>query len=467
METGRILIADDDKKGRDVIATFLTYKGYKVFQADDGQDAIEKVARHDPQLVITDLMMPRVNGLGLIKQLKATRPEIPAIAFSAFANQEMIADLLKAGAFFYLKKPFRLEELELLVRQGIENQALQRLTFTAKPEVKNRFLMRDIIGESPKILSILEFIEKIAPSDTHILIQGESGTGKNMVARTIHELSRRKTKSLVTLDCAAIPDDQLEGELFGSHGSGTSRGTITTKIGRLEIADRSTLFIDEVGDLRSNLQKRLLHVMQKRELETTGSLHPKKVDVRIIAATNQNLQNMSDNHDFSRELFSMISVITITIPPLRERKEDIPLLVDAFIDRFNREKQRRIKGADQAVIEMLKSCDWSGNIRELENLVERLVVIKGSGIISLTDLPDKYRRRKSRVKNPEQHIPEHGFCLNSAIEEFENRFILQALERSGGNKKEAALLLNLKRTTLIEKLKKKNILYPSHHPANS
>ncbi len=466
MDSARILIADDDKKTRDFVAAFLSYKGYQVFQACDGQDALEKIELHDLHMVITDLMMPRINGLEFIKKLKAMRPEIVTIAYSAFANYEMTANLLKAGAFFYLDKPFNLDELETHVRRGLEHQALQSQSFNTKPRIKNRSLLNNIIGESEKMLSLFELIEKVAGSDSTVLIQGESGTGKELVARAIHDLSNRKTKNFVPVNCAAIPDDLLESELFG-HVKGSFTGAIATRIGRFEIADRGTLFLDEIGDMKPNLQVKLLRVLQNRELEPVGSTRPKKVDVRIIAATNQNLDKMVMNKEFREDLFYRLSVIPIVLPPLRERKDDIQLLIETFVERFNKEKQRKIKEIDKATMENLCNYDWPGNVRELENLVERLVILKGSGTIGLNDLPDKYRGLKSPSRQSQVNLPDNGFCLNSAVEEFENRLILQALEKTGGNKKEAAILLNLKRTTLIEKLKKKNLLYSNSYPANS
>jgi len=460
METPKILIADDDKKTRDFVAAFLSYKGYQVHQAFDGQDALQKIELHDVQMVITDIMMPRVNGLEFIKQLKSLRPEIVTIAYSAFANFEMTANLLKAGAFFYLEKPFNLEELETHVKRGLEHQALQSKSFRSKPCIKNRALLNNIIGESEKMLSLFEMIEKVSTSDSTVLIQGESGTGKELVARAIHDLSNRSDKNFVALNCAAIPDELLESELFG-HVKGSFTGAVASRIGRFEMADKGTLFLDEIGDMKANLQVKLLRVLQSRELEPVGSTRSKKVDVRIIAATNQNLDQMVASKEFREDLYYRLSVIPIMLPPLRERGSDIPLLLNSFLEKFNRSKQRKVQGFDKQVMEVLSSYDWPGNVRELENLVERLVIIKGTGVISIHDLPEKYRGERTYAAAPGEHLtlPDDGFCLNSAVEEFENRLILQALEKSGGNKKEAAELLNLKRTTLIEKLKKKKLIY--------
>lgn len=456
MDTPRLLIADDDKKTRDFVAAFLKYKGYEVIQACDGQEALEKLEAEEVDLVITDLMMPRVNGLEFVKKLKAMRPGTVIIAYSAFGNFEMASNLLKAGVFFYLEKPFNLDELETHVKRGLEHQSLQSQTYRSKPSIRNRSLIPNIIGESSNMLSLFELIEKVAESDSTVMIQGESGTGKELVARAIHDLSSRKTKNFVPVNCAAIPDDLLESELFG-HVKGSFTGAVATRIGRFEMADRGTLFLDEIGDMKPNLQVKLLRVLQNRELEPVGATRPKKIDVRIIAATNQNLEKLVATKAFREDLFYRISVIPIFIPPLRERRDDIPILVNSFLERFNKNKKGKVKGIDSDAMDAICSYDWPGNVRELENLVERLVILKGFGTIGIKDLPEKYAGFTPRAASDSLALPDSGICLNTVVEEFENNLIMQALKKTGGNKKEAALLLNLKRTTLIEKLKKRKL----------
>ncbi len=456
MDEVRVMIVDDDKSTREIVSMFLSHKKYKVFQAFDGQDALEKINLTDPQLVITDLMMPRMNGLEFIKRLKAMRPEIVVLAYSAFANFEMTADLLKAGAFFYMAKPFELSVLELQVSRGIEHYSLQSSAFNAVPHINNQSYFQNMIGHSKKMLAIFELIEKVADSDATVLIQGESGTGKELVARAIHDLSKRKNKNFVPINSAAIPDELLESELFG-HMKGSFTGAIANRLGRFELADGGSIFLDEIGEMKIRLQAKLLRVLQTRELEPVGSHQLKKIDVRIIAATNQNLERLVAAKEFREDLYYRLSVIPIVIPPLRERREDIPVFISRFIEKFNLACKKKIKGIDSPAMDMLCSYDWPGNVRELENLVECLVVLKGSGIISRNDLPEKFQNMKTLVKNEDLTLPENGLCLNSAVSEFEDRLIMQALEKSAGNKKEAAILLNLKRTTLLEKLKKKNL----------
>ncbi len=490
MKNARILLVDDDVKVREFLHSFLVYKGYDVLQACDAHEALDLVKVNEIDLVITDLMMPRLNGLDFIKRLKSDRPEIVTIVCSAFNNYSMTSNLLKAGVFICLDKPFNLEEVETHVKRGLEHRTLQCVNFAGKPVIKNRELMSYIVGESEKILSLLELLEKVAESDATVLIQGESGVGKELVARAIHDLSSRKNKNFIPVNCAAIPDDLLESELFG-HMKGAFTGAVANRLGRFEMADKGTVFLDEIGDMKTNLQVKLLRVLQNKEIEPVGGMQSRKIDTRFVAATNQNLETLVEEKKFREDLFYRLSVIPITIPPLRERKEDIPLLVESFIKRLNSEKKRNIKGVDREAMGALCNYSWPGNIRELENLMERISIIKGSGIIALSDLPDKIIKAAAAVAAVSAPLAapvmvpvmaavaepametalttpvsaavaepaEFKFtnvCFNTALEEFEDRLIMGALEKSGGNKKEAAQYLNLKRTTFIEKLKKKN-----------
>ncbi|GAB4294046.1 MAG: sigma-54 dependent transcriptional regulator [Desulfuromonadia bacterium] len=458
MDAPQILIADDDKKTRDFVSAFLSYKGYRVVQAADGQEALDRIAQEEIHLVITDVMMPRVNGLEFIRRLKSIKPDVITIAYSAFANSEMTAGLLKSGAYFFLEKPFNLDELETHVRRGLEHHSLQDRAFHVRPPLRHSPVFSNIIGESTPMLSLFELIEKVAASDSTVLLTGESGTGKELVARAIHELSPRKNRNFVPVNCAAIPDDLLESELFG-HIKGSFTGAVANRLGRFEIADRGTLFLDEIGDMKPHLQVKLLRVLQNREIEPVGATSIKKVDVRIIAATNQHLDNLVAERKFREDLYYRLTVIPIHLPPLRERRSDIPLLVRHFMTKFGAGRNRTVSGIAPQALDALCRYDWPGNVRELENLIERLTILKGSGPITLGDIPEKYRAASvpSGESSLPVTLPEEGFCLNTIVEEFENRMIIQALERTGGNKKEAARLLNLKRTTLIEKLKKRQL----------
>lgn len=456
MQTGKILVIDDDDKSREFLNAFLNYKGYQVVHSGDVSEALKLIDEKEFDLVITDLMMPKMNGLELVKRIKSSHPAIVTIVYSGYCSNEMMANLLKAGAFFCLDKPFNLSEMETHVKRGLEHHSIQSRTFKGKPTVKNRSLMSNIVGDSNKILSLLEMVEKVAESDSTVLIQGESGTGKELFARAIHDLSNRKNRNFVPVNSAAIPEELLESELFG-HVKGAFTGAIANRIGRFEMADKGSIFLDEIGDMKPSLQVKLLRVLQNKEIETVGGMQLKKIDTRFIAATHQNLEALVENKTFREDLYYRLSVIPLVIPPLRERKEDIPLLVESFLKRLNSEKKKRIQGLNQEVMSALCEYQWPGNIRELENLIERLIILKGSGIVTIDDLPHKYVGKAPVEEQERFQLPGGDMNFNSVIEGYEKQLITEALQKSGGNKKEAAQMLNLKRTTFIEKLKKMNL----------
>ncbi|MCM0080161.1 sigma-54 dependent transcriptional regulator [Geomonas sp. Red32] len=469
MEGQTILLLDEDKKTLDFLAAFLVFKGCLVIQAADAEDALQRVEESAVDMVIADTRMQHNSGIEFIKNVKDHRPEIVIIAYSPFVNRETTEETLKAGAFAVMEKPFNLERLETAIRQGLEHQELQARSLRHKPKVKNRDRLKNIIGESEKMQELFEMVEKVAGTDSTIMIHGESGTGKELVAHAIHDLSSRAEGNFVAVNCAAIPDDLLESELFG-HVKGSFTGAVVTRLGRFELANKGTLFLDEIGDMKPNLQVKLLRVLQSREVEPVGGTRPKKVDVRIIAATNQNLEQMVAEKTFREDLYYRLSVIPIHLPPLRERGSDIKLLLNSFLNKFNKVSHRKVEGFDDQVTEILTHYRWPGNVRELENLVERLVIVCNSPRVGYEDLPEKYRGGRTVPRegavgpagSPQMVLPASGISLQAAVEEFENGLILQALQKTGGNKKEAAILLNLKRTTLIEKLKKKNLAYTPH-----
>jgi len=464
MDAQTILLLEYEKKTLDFLAAFLVFKGYQVLQAVDGEDALQKIGQHDVQMLIADTRMPSESGLELVRRVKALRPELVIIAYSPFVSDELTAELNKAGAFLYLEKPLNLEKLEAAVQQGLAHQTRQAKGVRERAKPRSRDHLKSIIGESGKMLALFELVEKVAGSDSTVLIHGESGTGKELVARAIHDLSDRQGRNFVAVNCAAIPDELLESELFG-HVKGSFTGAVVSRMGRFELADKGTLFLDEIGDMKPSLQVKLLRVLQSREVEPVGGSRPKKVDVRIIAATNQNLEQLVADRQFREDLFYRLSVIPIALPALRERGDDIPLLLNSFLKKFNQINNRKIEGFDRQVLELLTNYQWPGNVRELENLVERLVIVSGGSVVNYHDLPEKYRGGRAVARTPQQPVTlaNTGISLHAAVEEFENELILQALKRTGGNKKEAALLLNLKRTTLIEKLKKKNLSVTGQH----
>ena len=454
-----ILIIDDDHKTRDLVSALLTYHGYNTSILKQGVNLAATVSNTRHPVLVAD--QTSINSLNpdAISLAREANPDLVAIVYGPPES----ASLMTAhdDRLLYLTKPLNLDELESLVMRAHEYQALKPVE-NSSAEQYPHFLCSTIIGTSRQMMSLFELIDKVAESNATVLIQGESGTGKELAAKAIHQLSSRSSQNFVPVNCAAIPDDLLESELFG-HVKGAFTGAHTNRTGRFEMADRGTLFLDEIGDMKPTLQSKLLRVLQTKEFEPVGSAKSQKVDVRIIAATNQNLEQMVITRDFREDLFYRLSVIPITIPALRERRGDIPLLINHFLGRFNLDKKRLVKGFSKEALDILCNYDWPGNVRELENLVERLVILKESGLITPDDLPEKYLSglqqtpAVSKQAQGEESFPIGGMCLNSAVEEFENRLIMQALQITGGNKKEAAELLNLKRTTLIEKLKKKNL----------
>jgi DNA-binding NtrC family response regulator len=463
-ENGTIIIADNDVKTRDLVSAFLTYQGHSIAAAESGASFFDTLQKNNVDIIIADLAYLR----SIAPDFNERSTELNRLLVLIGYGEPGVVELKKpaSDAVFTLPKPLNLDELESLVMRAREYQSMKMYDTPIGGSAHNQILSATMIGTSAPMRALFEMISKVAASNATVLIQGESGTGKELAARAIHQLSDRHAKNFVPVNCAAIPDDLLESELFG-HVKGSFTGAYANRIGRFEMADKGTLFLDEIGDMKANLQVKLLRVLQNREFEPVGASKSQKVDVRIVAATNKNLEELVITRDFREDLYYRLSVIPITIPPLRERREDIPVLIHTFLNRFNADKRHAVKGFSRDALGILCNYEWPGNVRELENLVERLVILKGSGLIVPDDLPEKYLSGKPvqpvtiQVSSlpTDNLLPEGGICLNSAVDEFENNLILQALARSGGNKKEAALLLNLKRTTLIEKLKKKNLVF--------
>lgn len=456
-----------DRKTSDLMSAFLTYKGYNALVSKNWAYFFESTSNGDNRVLITGIPAAKSEPSDLLlMQMKAD----PRLIVIAHGKAESLRHLLTDQRLIHLPDPLSIDEFESVIMRVRELQTIKSNPAKSSADKYPHFLCSTIIGNSQQMLNLFETIEKVAESNATVLIQGESGTGKELAARAIHQLSSRKDKNFVPVNCAAIPDDLLESELFG-HVKGAFTGAYSARIGRFELADKGTLFLDEIGDMKAALQVKLLRVLQSKEFEPVGSVKSQKIDARIIAASNKNLDDLVDNQTFREDLYYRLSVIPIIIPPLRERPEDIPLLLEHFQEQFNRERQHQITGFSPEATEMLLHHDWPGNVRELENLVERMITMKSSGIITVDDLPEKYLHQTevkpaSKLSDsvftsaPTQQMGKNGICLNSAVNQLETDLILQALDRTGGNKKEAAALLNLKRTTLIEKIKKKNLSYP-------
>jgi DNA-binding NtrC family response regulator len=375
------------------------------------------------------------------------------IIHTAYGSVETAVEAMKAGAYDYVTKPVRRDELLVVIQRALEFQHLHHENVSLRKQLKAKYKFDNIISDNEKMQAIFTQVEKVADTDSTVLIYGESGTGKELVARALHYNSYRQDKPLVPINCGAIPEDLLESELFG-HEKGAFTGATAQRLGRFELANGGTIFLDEIGEMRPSLQVKILRVLQEREFERIGGTRTIKVDVRILAATNKNLEDLVARQQFRDDLFWRLNVIPITLPPLRERLSDIPLLVAHFITRFNAEKKQHLTGITPVALQMLQSYHWPGNVRELENIVERIAILKGSGMIMPEDLPEKIARPSLSRSVPGVNIPDDGIDFDAMVETFEKQLLMQALVKAGGVKSKAANLLHMNRTTLVEKVKK-------------
>ena len=441
----------------------LTRAGYEITGAADATDAMAQLAEARFDLVLCDVRMPGISGLELVRQIHDLHPDLPCIIVTGYGGTEQSIEALRAGAYWYLEKPFdqvHLDVVRRLVEQAIEYGRLRAENRALQSQLRSRYRFESIIGQSAALRSVLEMVEKVAESDSTVLITGESGTGKELIAKAIHYNSGRSERLLVTVNCGAIPEELLESELFG-HVRGAFTNALHHREGRFSNADGGTIFLDEIGDMSPNLQVKLLRVLQDGSFEPVGSSKTQVVNVRVVAATNQDLERAIEAGRFRADLYYRLNVIPIEMPPLRARRDDIPLLVSAFLDRFNEEKDKRVEGFSSAALECMCAHEWRGNVRELENLIERLVVLRGEGLIDTHHLPSNVAQsdRAGAVELPP--IGPQGIDFNRTVDQIETHMILQALEQTAWNKNRAAQLLGLNRTTLLEKIKKKDIRPPA------
>ncbi len=457
MAKSHVLVVDDEELYRRSLTRILSRVGHQVSEARDATEALTLIAQGDFDLVLADIRMPGLNGLELVRQVHEIDPDLPCIVVTGFGSPESSVDALRAGAFWYLEKPFEQGHLDVvrrLVEQAIEHGRLKAENRALQSELRTKYRFENIIGHSGALREVLDVVAKVARTDSTVLITGESGTGKELIARAIHYNSRRVERRLVTVNCGAIPEELLESELFG-HVRGAFTNAVASREGRFALANGGTIFLDEIGDMSPNLQVKLLRVLQEQTYEPVGSSKSETVNVRVIAATNQNLETAIREGRFREDLFYRLNVIPVEVPPLRQRREDIPLLVMHFLEVLNRERGTKIDSVSDAALEALSRYDWPGNVRELENLMERLTVLRGGGEIDLDDLPESVRRRPA----PPDALAYgegsgDGLDFRSVVDRFQADLIREALAKSGGNKKEAAEQLGLNRTTLIEKIKK-------------
>lgn len=451
----QILIVDDEVSILRALERFLGDQGYQVTLCDNYKSGLQELSDGYFDLALVDLKLGSESGIELIDQIQKISPQTSAIIMTGFGSIESAVDAIKAGAFHYVTKPFEFADLLNLIKKALEHKKVNQENKILKKQLKAKYGFENIVGTSAGLKNVFDLVQRVADTDSTVLILGESGTGKELVARAIHYNSGRSQRPIVPVNCAAIPENLLESELFG-HVKGAFTGAVTTRMGRFEMADGGTLFLDEIGDMSPKLQVKLLRVLQERRFEAVGSNRSVEVDVRIITATNKNLEEGVAEGWFREDLFYRLNVIPIKIPPLRERKDDIPLFVKHFVKKYSEEHQAPAPEINSAVMEQLMEYAWPGNVRELENLVERMVILHPGQTIPPDSLPIRVNQVPEKITTSVQ-IPEEGISFKNVVNDFENELILKALEKTSGNKNKAATLLKLNRTTLVEKIKKRQL----------
>jgi len=449
----RILVIDDEENMLELYSRILGKEGYKVTTALTAEEALDLFRSKVFDLIIADLALPGMNGVELLKKVKEEDPDIPYILITAYGTVESAVEAMKLGAFDYIPKPFQTEELKIVIKKALKEYQLAQELKRLRSEVKERYSFGNIVGRSKKMLAIFDLVGRVAASNSTVLIQGESGTGKELIARAIHYNSLRKDKPFVAIDCSILPETLLESELFG-HVRGAFTGAMKAKKGLFEEANGGTIFLDEIGNISLPIQAKLLRVLQEREIKPLGSTETIKVDVRIIAATNTDLKELVASGAFREDLYYRIAVIPIVLPPLRERKEDIPLLVDCFLEKFSKENNKPLKRITPKALALLTEYDWPGNVRELENIIERAVLVSDSEEIDESCFPSEIRR-----------LGDESVSLNISLKGEVNKVkgsveieaIKKALALCGGNKTLAAKKLGISRSSLYNKLKEYGI----------
>lgn len=456
MSSEKILVIDDSPEILTLFSEYLKAEGYEVDTSADGSAGIEMIEKKFYDLIVTDLKMPGVDGMKVLEFSMNRSPDSLCIILTGYGTVKNAVEAIKLGAFDYLTKPVKMDEILVTLKRALDYRNLKMENINLKNQLKKKYKFENIIGDHERVQKVFEMVEKVADTDSTILILGESGTGKELIAKAIHYNSYRRERPFIPVNCAAIPSELLESELFG-HEKGAFTNAIRTRVGRFELASGGTVFLDEIGDMNPLLQSKLLRVLQERQFERIGGIKTIKTDIRVIAATHQDLQQAVQQKRFREDLYYRLNVIPIRIPPLRERKTDIPLLVHHFLDHFNRSKKKKIRGISDEAMGSLISYDWPGNVRELENTVERMVILVDHDIIGHQDLPERFHALPQPEAPQVLEIPEEGISLINAVNDYEKNLILQALTKTGWVKNKAARLLNLNRTTLIEKIKRQNL----------
>jgi two-component system NtrC family response regulator len=448
-EVKTVLLVDDDESLRRVVEYNLREDGYHVVTAGDGRTGLQRFQESAVDLVLTDVRMPEMDGVELLAHLRAMQPDLPVIVLTAHGTIDSAVEAMKVGAFDYLTKPFSREQLKASVRKALELGALASENRALRQIVRERFSFASMIAGSRAMRDVTDTASRVAASDTTVLLEGESGTGKELLAKAIHVNGSRSRGPFVVVNCAAIPENLLESELFG-HRRGAFTGAVADQQGKFESANRGTIFLDEVGELPLLLQVKILRVLQEREVDKVGETRPVKVNVRVIAATNRDLEKMTADGSFREDLYYRLAVVSIRVPPLRERSDDIPLLVDHFLAKHAERLGRPRPSVHKAVYSAFNLYAWPGNIRELENVVERALVLDRDGVLGLDDLPDRLQASGQRIGNLRLELPDEGISL----EDVERELLLAALEKNNWNQTRAAAYLRITRSTLLYRMQK-------------
>jgi len=451
--TPRILIVDDEDSMRFFLTEALKKRGYTVEEAVSAEDAIDKCSEQPFDLIITDGRLPGIDGVDAIPKIREVDPDAAIIVMTAYGSQEMHSQAFERGAYDFFTKPFKMEEMSIVVRRALERQGLQSEVKTLREQLNTQYDFENIIGTSHAMQNVFRLIKRVVQTDVTALICGETGTGKELIAQAIHYHSKRKDKPFIKLNCVAIPENLLESELFG-HEKGSFTGAVSEKAGKFEMANGGTIFLDEIGDMTLATQSKILRVLQEREFERVGGTRTINVDVRVIAATNKDLTTAVEDNKFREDLYYRLNVFSISTPPLRERKEDIPLLLEHFLHLCSDRLGKQLDGFDNEAMDLLTRYDWPGNVRELENYVQRAVVMCDSAVIGPQCLPQHVQ---SLDASPSFTVPERTNDLDDTLADVETQIIVDTLHKTAGLQSKAAKMLGISERSLWHRVKKLKI----------
>lgn len=454
----RILVVDDEESIREFLEIMLKKEGYEITLAEDGQKAKDLLSKKTFDMIISDLQMPHVTGIELLKHVKESYPETVFMLITAFGTTETAVEAMKMGAYDYLTKPFKIDEVRLNIQNALRTRNLEVENRSLKKELVKEYSFQNMVGNSPVMHAVYEMVRRVSQTPTNVLITGESGTGKEVVAKAIHYNGPLKDRPFITVNCGAIPENLMESEMFG-HKKGSFTGAVVDKAGLFEVADGGTLFLDEVGELPLTIQVKLLRAIQERVIRRVGATEDMKVEVRIIAATNRNLEDMVQKGGFRQDLYYRLNVINIKTPGLRERREDIPLLANHFLKKYNERLNKNIGGISAEAMEILKKYDYPGNVRELENMIERTVALEGGATILPESLPPMVNTASGRkmASSNEIEMGDDGVDLDKVMGQIEKELLIKAIHSAGGVKKRAAKLLHISFRSMRYRVEKYNL----------